>query len=227
MSRAGQFRRMIIVASVTLLFGGSSFAEEKPQSPEPKSKPPQTKVEPLKKAGSKMSPDREQAVKEFATRNHPELVPLLENLKSAAPSEYAAAIADLNRTVDRLEKVKDKSPARYEIQLEDWRLTSRIRLLAARLSVAKDPQSADAELRAAVSERFELRLATRRADLEQLKTRVAKLSASIEELSSKKDETIEKELTQLKATRPAAKPTVKKAKVPAAEQIDVKAGDQK
>lgn len=163
-------------------------------------------------AATTIPPEREVAVLAFAAENHPELASLLEGLKRNAPKEYQAALTDLNRAVERLEKVKEKSPDRLESDLADWKMTSRIRLLAARLTMSPDP-AVEAELRAALRARLETRLAAQRAERDRMQVRVAKLDQQIEEMASKADEIVEKQFVDLKKTlpaRPAAKAKPKK-----------------
>ena len=75
-----------------------------------------------------ISPEREAAAILFARENHPELAALLDGLKKNAPREYQAALVDLDRAVERIGKLKDKSPDRHQVELAEWKITSRIRL---------------------------------------------------------------------------------------------------
>lgn len=174
-------------------------------------------------AAGPIAAEREAAAIEFAQQNHPELVSLLQNLKQSAPKEYQAALVDLDRTFDRLSKLKEKSPDRYESQLSDWKMTSRVRLLAARLAVSNDP-SVESELRAILRQRLEARLAAQRADRDRLQKRVEKLDQAIDEMASKMDAQVEKQFAELHKAPPAPKTTAKsKTKKPStAVSVDVK-----
>lgn len=172
-----------------------------------------------------ISPEREAAAIEFAQQNHSELVSLLQNLKQSAPKEYQAALADLDRTADRLSKLKDKSPDKYEPQLTDWKLTSRARLLAARLAMSDDP-AVETELRSTLRERLELRLGVQRAERDRLQKRVEKLDQVIDEMSAKMDAQVEKQFSELHKTLPAPKTAAKKVKRPASA-VSVEAKEQK
>lgn len=210
---------VVTIGAAWLICGALGADESKPEAK------PQVKATP--KSPARISPERETAIREFVKNNHAELMPLLEGLKDVAPAEYTSALTDLEKTVDRLEKVKAKTPARYDAQLADWKLTSRIRLLAARVVVQKNSASAESDLRAAVVERFETRLANQRTEAEQLQKRLDKLNATIAESTSKKDELIENEIKQLKAPKPAVNAAdVKKAKQPSAAPVESKAGVQ-
>ncbi len=169
-----------------------------------------------------ISPEREAAAILFARENHPELAALLDGLKKNAPREYQAALVDLDRAVERIGKLKDKSPDRHQVELAEWKITSRIRLLAARLTMSEDP-TVEAELRAALRERLELRLGAQRAERDRLQVRVTRLDQQIEEMSSRADATIEKQLVELRKTLPAARPSAKpKVKRPATDAVGAK-----
>ena len=163
----------------------------------------------------RITPERETAALAFARANHAELASLLDGLKRNAPGEYQAALVDLDRAVERLAKVREKSAERHAFELAEWKITSRIRLLAARLTMSSDP-TVEAELRAALRERLELRLSAQRAERDRLQIRVSKLDQQIEELASKADATVEKQFVELRKTLPAARPAAKtKSKKPA------------
>ena len=155
-----------------------------------------------------ITPGREAAALAFARENHAELASLLDALKRNAPKEYQAALVDLNRAVERLGKVREKSAERHGFELAEWKITSRIRLLAARLSMSSDPV-VEGELRALLRERLELRSSAQRAERDRLQVRVGKLDQQIEELASKADATVEKQFVELRKTLPAARPPAK------------------
>ena len=60
--------------------------------------------------------DRSRAIS-FASEHHPELARLLEQLEKPRPGEFARAIRELNGQIQRLEKLREKTPAKYEEQL--------------------------------------------------------------------------------------------------------------
>lgn len=164
-----------------------------------------------------ITPEREAAALAFARENHAELASLLDGLKRNAPKEYQAALVDLDRAVDRLAKTKERSSERHAYELSEWKITSRIRLLAARLTMSPDPV-VEAELRAALRERHELRLSNQRAERDRMQARVAKLDQQIEEMEAKADAIVEKQFVELRKTMPATKPAAKaKPKKPAEE----------
>lgn len=162
------------------------------------------------KASSRIPADREAAALAFARENHPELAALLEGLKQNAPREYEAALVDLDRAVERLNKTRERSTERYEFELSDWKITSRIRLLAARLTMSPDP-GVEAELRTALRERLELRVTAQRSERDRLQARVEKMTQQIDDQQAHWDAILEKQFNELRTSLPAAR-TSQKAK---------------
>jgi hypothetical protein len=168
-----------------------------------------------------MSPDREAAVVLFAHENHAELAALLDGLKRNAPREYQAALVDLDRAVERLSKIREKSTERHAVELAEWKITSRIRLLAARLTMSADP-TVEAELRAALRERLQLRLSAQRAERDRLQVRVTRLDQQIEEMTSKENAIVEKQFVELQKSLPVPRPAAKTKPKKPATPVDAK-----
>ena len=159
-------------------------------------------------ATTKITPEREAAAITFAGQNHPELSLLLANLKQNNPTEYHAAVVELDRIVERLSSLKSKNVSQHDSELAHWKMDSRIRLMAARLTMSDNP-ALEAELKIAVREKVELTLAERKAERDRLQKRVEKLDQSIGELSTKLDEVAAKEFALLKRSAQSSKPTAK------------------
>lgn len=155
-------------------------------------------------ATTKLTPEREAAAVAFAGQNHPELATLLNNLKQNNPSEYHAAVVELDRIVERLASLKLKNVAQHDLELAHWQRDSRIRLMAARLTMSDNP-ALEAELKAAVREKAEATLAERKVERDRLQRRVEKLDQSIGELTTKLDELAEKEFAALKRSAQSSK----------------------
>ena len=168
-------------------------------------------------AATKITPEREAAAIAFAVQNHPELATLLTNLKQNNPTEYHAAVVELDRIVERLAAMKQKNSQQHDSELALWKLDSRIRLLAARLTMSDNP-AIEAELKAAVREKVELTLAERKAERERLQKRVEKLDQTIGELSTKLDDVAEKEFAAIKRSAQSSKPTTKARPVKKGEE---------
>jgi hypothetical protein len=143
----------------------------------------------------------------FAVAHHPELVPLLERLRTEAPAEFAAAVADLDRTRERLAKLSDRYPERHEAALAEWKLSSRIRLVLARLATNPSAES-EQELRQLVRQRAEARLVPLRAEQERITARLEKISAQLEAFDRDPEAAAaaEFEAVRAKAAKPKPRP---------------------
>ncbi len=149
----------------------------------------------------------EAAALEFARTHHPELASLLEQLKTNAPNEYRSAILDLDKARERLEKSREKTPERAAIELAEWKVNSRIRLLVARMSMGGDT-SLEADLKAALRERADLRVQLLTDERDRLRRRLEKLDENIADHERRASDQIDKEFAVLKrnATASVAQP---------------------
>ncbi len=75
----------------------------------------------------------------FARQHHPELGELIKRLQKGNPDEYRKAITQLHDTRIRLERFRERSPERFALLLDQWKLDSRLRLLVAQMEMADDP----------------------------------------------------------------------------------------
>jgi hypothetical protein len=187
--------------------------------------------------------ETEAAAIEFARTHHPELAGLLDQLRMNAPKEYEAAITDLNRSRERLEKTRDRLPERYVLELAEWKLNSRIRLLAARMAMSADADL-EADLRSTLRERTEVRRKLLQEERNRTAKRVEKLDEQINEQLAQADKIVDREFATIQRTInnsaskaanaakarevPAAKPNP--AKSPSktdAKKLDAKKSDSK
>ncbi len=163
-----------------------------------------------------VSPQREEAAISFAQQQHPELAQLLNRLKSSHPEQYEKALRELDRTRDRLEKQQDKDADRYAILLREWQLDSRVRLLAARITMNSSAEL-EAELRSTLAERHDARLRLLTYDREKSKTRLQKMDEQIAEHVQNREGSIDRDFDRIKRSaevrkKSVTKPTIKKDK---------------
>lgn len=151
-----------------------------------------------------VTPEREAAALTFARLHHPELAELLGVLKAGQHPDYSDAIRDLFRTSERLARQKGRLPDRYEIELELWKVDSRIHLLAARLAMEESP-SLEHQLRATLRQRTEARAALLAYDRDKLAARLDKLNGDLQQLRKDPEAAVDAELNRiLKSARAAA-----------------------
>lgn len=165
---------------------------------------------------SALTPETIDKAQAFATQHHPELGDLLVRLEKYDAAAFADAIDDVHKAMLRIERLGEKNAERGRVELEDWKLTSRIRLLAARLAMSdalssQDPASQDnasegdsaklikEEIRVLLVERSELRKSSLTAERERLTERLAKVNKQLGELSERERQTIERELARIEA----------------------------
>lgn len=141
--------------------------------------------------GKEIEKDREAAALAFAGLHHPELVGLIEQLRETNPAEYQKAIRELARTSERLNQIQPKESKRYELELNSWKIASRVRLLAARLTMSRDP-ALEQELRDTLSQQIDARLQLLLLEQEEINGRLKKLDSTIETLRSTREEQAKK-----------------------------------
>lgn len=151
------------------------------------------------KSATSLSPQREKQALEFARSHHPELAELIQRLKKHRPREYKRAVRELDTTLTRLERFKDRDSDRYQLILERWEIESRIRLLAARVSV-KGTDAEKSELTSLIKQRVDLQLDMLRLEKKSTEKRLQKLDKSISEIEENRDRLIESELKKIKRT---------------------------
>ena len=176
--------RLNLALAVILLFGAESLAAA---------------AEPISVPQAAPAVDaRAAAALAFAAEHHPELVPLLERLRRDAPTEFKAAIADLEKTRERLAKLSDRPPERQVAALAEWKLSSRIRLSLARLATHPSAE-VEAELRELVATRARNRAAGARAERERIAAQLEKLTDQLADFDRDPEAAIAREFETVRA----------------------------
>mgnify|MGYP007059385089 FL=1 len=145
---------------------------------------------------SDLQREQESTALAFAREHHPELADLLEQLQETNPKGYRSAISELARDGARLERIQERTPDRYDLELDLWKISSRIRLAAAQ-SAMGDADEVRARLRELLVERNAVKLDLLRMDRERLANRLERIEGSIDRLESDPDTIAERELDQL------------------------------
>lgn len=217
-------RRVIwLGAAASVLVSGlvvRSMADDKPAKA---SKPAAADKVPAKKPAAAeapkvdnepISPKREAAAVAFAQQHHPQLAELLARLKASHPDQYTKALRELDKTLTRLEKARETDADRYAILLREWQLDSRVRLLAARITMTTS-EELETELRQVLTERHDVRLQLLTYDREKSKTRLQKMDEQIAEHVQGRATSIDREFDRIKKTaemrkKPITKPASKR-----------------
>jgi hypothetical protein len=136
------------------------------------------------------TPEREAAAMTFVRTHHPELATLLTRLKDRRPGEYQKAIRDLFRVSERLAQSQEMHPNRYELELEEWKLTSRVQLLVARLTMDRSA-AMEQELRDLLAQQLEVHEKVIRLDRDRAAERVKSLDAELSRLAGDRQQVLE------------------------------------
>lgn len=159
--------------------------------------------------------EREEAALLLVRQHQPELLELLNRLKGTKEKDYQQAIRELSRDSQRINSFKEKDPQRFDLEIRAWQLDSRIRLLTAKLSLEDRPELQE-DLKAALAERADLRLAQRRLERERVAARLTKLDEDIAALVKNRDEDLKKTFDRLlraaERARPKSETEAKKGK---------------
>lgn len=193
-----------------------------------KATPTATTTDPAVKNGKNLrpiagfTPEREAAALTFVRSNHPELADLLDRLKVRQPHEYQKAVRDLFRVSERLASSREENGLRYELELKQWKLTSRIQVLSARISMGRTPEQ-EQELKHLLTEQLEAHRELITFNLERAKVRVAAMSRELQNLETNKqsllDEKFAKAISGAEQRR-AAQPKAAKSSATADKKSD-------
>jgi hypothetical protein len=160
-------------------------------------KPPAAKP-PVKKPAEEpmITPEREAAAMAFATRHHGELATLLTALATRNPAQYQNAIRDLYRASERLAQVQERDAERYELDLAEWKINSRIQMLVAKLSMAPS-QAVQDELRLVLGEHTDVRIKLLKLERDRAAARQAKAQELLEAAEAGREDEIERRYDML------------------------------
>lgn len=147
---------------------------------------------------------REEAALALVREHHPALVELLERLKATKKADYQQAIKELYRDSQRLASARQRDAQRYALELRAWQLDSRIRLLAAKLSLENRPELEE-QLKGCLAERAEVHLSLKKLDRDRAEAKAKRLNAEIEKLTAGQDAEVQRSLERLlRAAKKAA-----------------------
>lgn len=144
-----------------------------------------------------ITPQREAAAVSFAQEHHPELAKLLVHLKRNNKREYERAIRELFRTSERLAQAKERDNARYELEVEIWKVESQIRLLVARLTMNGNDVEMQEKLRSLLVERVDLRIRRHRMERDRLAARLERLEENITRLENERETLVDQSYVNL------------------------------
>ena len=167
-----------------------------------------------KKPPRSVEPDRA-AVLTFTARHHPELARLLGQLEKSRPDEFRRACRELTGQIQLLDRLKEKNPARYEVQLENWKLDSQIRVLMARWAVRREPEI-EQQVRELLQKRRAHRIAQLQAERARMADQLQRMDEQLAAMSAPISSQVDREWEQLSKKSAPVKSGTRKTKVPSA-----------
>jgi len=132
----------------------------------------------------------------FVKEHHPELVSLLQTLKPMSQKEYQTAIRDIAKTRKRLEMLLKREVESHSLELESWKLQSKIDLLLAK-GVAGDKSFDKEGLRSLLKNQVENQKKRWKLEQASLLKREQQLSDLLSKTEGHEQERIEQQLTTL------------------------------
>jgi hypothetical protein len=180
------------LATCTLSFG----LDPQPAATAPKPSVADSKPTPIPDPANASFSDIEASAVEFVRANHPELVTLLQLLKSMKEAEYEAAIREVNKVQKRLDLFKNRDKEQYVIELESWKTQSKIDLLMAR-AIASGKELNSTELRKLIKRQTELQQKRLRHEQNILAERQKNLKETLDKIEADAEERIEQQLATL------------------------------
>ena len=178
------FRTSILL--MASLAAAGSVADDKPAS---RRSAQQVSNEPISESAAK-------AALQFARAQHPELADLLDALRRSNQPAYQAALRDVSRDAERLNRLAERDADRHQLSLRIWNLDSRLRLAVARLSMSSDAE-VESRLRPMIEDRHAARLALLEFDYQRQKERLDKLGEQLSAARRSSEDRIAAEIDRL------------------------------
>jgi hypothetical protein len=138
----------------------------------------------------------EQSAMKFVELHHSELAGLLASLKSMKYEEYEKGIREIDKVRRRLEILEKRDPKMHRIELEGWKLQSKIDLVLAK-GVARDQHIDSASLRLLIEQRVDNQKKRLELELENIRNREKQVIDSLERLVGHEGERVEQQLSTL------------------------------
>jgi len=158
-----------------------------------------------------ISDEERDAAQTFVAEHHAELAALLTQLQKSRPAEFERALRELVPQTQAIQRLKERSPARYETQLRAWQVDSQIRLLMARWSRRPDAET-EAKVRELITRRQQLRLEQTQSEKQRLTEQLQKLDEQLQSFRQPETERVQAEWEQLsrRATTAAKQAEIQK-----------------
>ncbi len=148
-------------------------------------------------------PEEEQfRLDEFIQKYFPELFEELTRLDKEKPAVFSATVNRVLPEMLRLMRVEHEDPETFPLQVEEVRISTRIRALARRISRDREQDRGEnrvPELRQLLEHRFDLRQQIHRIEVERLARRLTEARERLDRTAADKEEIIAHELEEILA----------------------------
>ncbi|MCU0711342.1 MAG: hypothetical protein MUC43_04745 [Pirellula sp.] len=150
----------------------------------------------------------EQQAAAFIRSHHPELATLLEVLKTSDLAKYNSAIKDVSKVIKRLEGARKRDEKLYTLEVEGWKIQSKIDLLLAK-GVAKDKNFKESDLKQLLDNRIDNQIQRNNREIELIDQRKVSLVESVAKLKSNRQSQVDKQYANMLKRLRGEKPKVK------------------
>lgn len=184
-------RRTLPLLLLSLTVASSALAQGDKATPKP------TATSRKASSRTRLSAAETDAALDFARTHHVELAELLGQLRENSPAAFRRGIREIHRTVQRLERIQEKQPSRYVNELERWKITSRLQLVAARWAMSQDPEL-EATMRDLIRQRAEIHVLSMKEERTRITKRLSNLDSQISDATEGLDDYVAKALSKIK-----------------------------
>ena len=129
---------------------------------------------------------QEAAAMMLVRQQMPELLPILDPLRTSNQEEYRKAIAEIAAEARTLANLKSKNPARAALELDAWQKRIRVELIAAQLAASATPERAK-QLREAIEARVDADIRRHKFEADQAENALVKAREHLARAEANRD----------------------------------------
>lgn len=190
-------RFALAVALIAFLAVGSVSTSSVLLGQDEKQESVKASAKPLLKDDSTTSFEEQEAKSiEFVQLHHPDLVGLMQLLKTMKNAEYKVAVREIVKTRKRIESLDKREPELAAVELESWKIQSKIDLFMAK-AVARADEVDSSQLKNLVAQRIEIQKKRLKLEQANLVTRQKAVEESLSKIEGHESDRISQQLNML------------------------------
>jgi hypothetical protein len=144
------------------------------------------------------TPEREAAALTFVRIHRPELLQVLERLKTSNEQEYQRAVCDFFWTSETLSRLRQDDPPGYELALRAWRLEALTHFLASQLAARpSEAESLRTELEQTVQQLVDAQIESSAHEVRRIEAQHRRAQDRHARLAQRREELVTERLTAL------------------------------